>query len=266
MKSCIVVPAYNNSILTLACLNSLLQFTSNDVDIVIVDDHSNDAEFNQLLSGINDSFFRRVDICRCVANVGFARACNQGAALAGRKCDTLIFLNNDTVVTEFWYENLVNKLSNDIGIVGSKLLYPESKYSQIHSRQIEKGTIQHAGIMLNEDMLPKHEHQFQKADFALANVRKTFPYVTGASIAIKKSVFEDVGGFNSKYTNGCEDLDLCVKVRKNNLHVLYAPESIAFHHETSTRNPETSQQNLALFIEEYRLQLEIDKTFVCKEM
>ena len=262
MKTCIVIPTFNNSLLTLQCLDSLLKYTSDSVSIIIIDDHSTDEEFAKLMNGLPPiDGFRRIDVCRSSANVGFANICNEGSQLV--RTDVIIFLNNDTLVTEHWYSKLISKI-NINRICGSKLLYPENKYSTIHNKQIQKGTIQHVGIIVDDKNLPQHIYRFERDDLPEANIYKTYPYITGAVLAIYKEVFEDLGGFNNKYINGCEDLDLCLRSRKKGIEIIYCPESVAFHHETATRNPEIT--NLALFMQEYKHELEKDRYFESKEL
>lgn len=266
IRSTIIVPAMNNSNLTIDCIRSVVKFTPMETPIIIFDDYSNDWHLNNLIKNLpQNTGYRKIDIMRSSSNCGFAKACNEAAQMVSRSTSVIIFLNNDAVITDKWLQPLVSNIVGDTAIVGSKLLYPEDKFSHIHQRKIQKGTIQHAGISVNEDCLPFHAYQFEKNDLPEANIKKTVPYVTGASLAISRELFDVLGGFNPKYTNGCEDLDLCVRVRNSGKSVLYCPESVAFHHETATRNPETGKQNLTLFQEQYRDQLEKDKSFISKE-
>lgn len=266
MINSVIVPCFNNSTLTLNCIASILSHTSDSTEIILVDDHSQKTDFDLLLKKLPSNIgHRRLDIYRMTTNSGFSKACNQGAVLASRRSEKLIFLNNDTIVCPKWLDYLVENLTGNIGICGSKLLYPENTFSTIHNRLVTKDSIQHAGIMINNDLAPFHIHQFLPANTTEANVTKTFPYVTGASLAIRNELFQELGGFSEKYHNGCEDLDLCVRVRATGALVLYCHDSTAFHYETATRNPESSQTNLDIFIKENLEQLKKDREFSGEE-
>lgn len=266
MRASIIVPVFNNSHLTMQCIENLLKYTSEEIDIIIADDYSSEIEFEKLIQNLpKTNEYRRLDVYRSPCNVGFSRICNQAAEFVRRRTNLLIFLNNDVTITRDWI-NLLSKFDKNVGICGSKLLYPESKFSEIHGREILKGTIQHAGIIVDADCVPYHAFRFEHSDLIEANICSTYPYVTGASFAIKKEIFEDIGGFSGAYVNGCEDIDLCIKVRQVNKIIVYCPESLAFHHETATRKPETTKDNLVLLLKEHRLQLEQDIGFVPKEI
>lgn len=265
--STIIIPTYNNADLTVKCVNSVVKHTPLEVEIIVVDDHSEPRDLKRLLARLPRPMYRRLDVCSSVANTGFGRACNSGAEIAGRKSDVVVFLNNDVVVGDSWYKGLVDGITIDkIGICGSKLLYPESKFSAIHNREVRRNTIQHAGIGIGDDGIPVHVYQFEKGSMPEANIRKTYPFVTGASMAVRREVFEAIEGFDSKFTNGCEDLDLCLKARDIGFQVLYCPDSIGHHHETATRSPESSQTNLDILMIDKRGYLERDRNFESKEL
>ena len=261
VNASIIIPCFNNAHLTLECVQSVISYTPDHIEIIIVDDHSEKQQLEELLKKIPDNQ-RKLAIYPSQTNKGFSSACNRGAKFAQRKSKILIFLNNDAVITKNWFSGFEKYMAGN-GVCGSKLLYPEDKYSHIHGRSIQKGTIQHAGIVV-ENMMPVHKNRFEKSE--KSDKSMTFPFVTGASFAIWKDLFEDLKGFSESYMNGCEDLDLCIRVRNRGLNIAYSNESVAFHHETATRNPETSAQNLKLFLEEHKSQLEKDTDFVHQEL
>jgi GT2 family glycosyltransferase len=119
----IIIPVWNKRELTEQCLTELARVTSGiSYEVIIVDNNSTDdtAYFLNQLSG-------DIQIIRNSENLGFAKACNQGARAARGRF--LVFLNNDTIPLENWLTALVAEVTShpDIGIVGSKLLY-EKRY------------------------------------------------------------------------------------------------------------------------------------------
>ncbi len=117
----VVIPAYNNADLTTACVDSIRAHS--DTEIVVVD---NGSEWPQPHGDITITV---------TPNRGFARACNIGASAAHG--DIIVFLNNDTVVTENWLDELLYPFEDEaIGVTGARLTYPD-------------GTLQHAGVTLD---------------------------------------------------------------------------------------------------------------------
>ncbi|MCP9473460.1 MAG: glycosyltransferase, partial [Nitrospira sp.] len=117
----IIIPVYNNLELTKQCLTALASATTGvDYEVILVDNGSTDGTtaFLQTLQG-------EVQVIRNEENRGFAKACNQGAKAARGKY--LVFLNNDTIPQPNWLGPLVQEVEEhpEVGVVGSKLLYPD---------------------------------------------------------------------------------------------------------------------------------------------
>ena len=121
----IVIPVYNQIHYTYACLLSILENTKDvTYEIIIADDVSTDATKELSLYAEN------LVICRNKTNQGFLRNCNQAAKAARGKY--VMFLNNDTQVTPGWLSSLVNLIESNptIGMVGSKLVYPDGRLQE----------------------------------------------------------------------------------------------------------------------------------------
>jgi GT2 family glycosyltransferase/glycosyltransferase involved in cell wall biosynthesis len=213
----IIIPVSNNLELTKQCLTALASSTTAvDYEVILVDNGSMDgtAAFLQTLQG-------DVRIIRNDENRGFAKACNQGAKEARGKY--LVFLNNDTIPQSNWLGPLVQEVEEhpEVGVVGSKLLYPD-------------GTIQHAGVVFSRDGAPYHIYRRVPADSPAVSKRREFQAVTAACLLIRRDLFEAVGGFDEAFVNGFEDVDLCLKVRKQGFQVIYQPRSVLYHFESQT--------------------------------
>ncbi|HEX5268663.1 MAG TPA: glycosyltransferase family 2 protein [Acidimicrobiales bacterium] len=221
----IVVPVWNNVAYTHACLVRLAGATpAGTYEVVLVDNGSTDAT-PELLAGLSGD----VRVVRNDQNLGFARACNQGAEVARGRY--LVFLNNDTEPHPGWLEPLIEVLETepDVGVVGSKLLFPN-------------GLVQHAGVLLVRDVGRDELHGYHRLagsvpDDALVETRADLQAVTAAALAIRSELFAEIGGFDEAYWNGNEDVDLCLKVRAAGRRVVYEPRSTLTHHE-SVSGPE----------------------------
>ena len=105
-------------------------------------------------------------------------------------------LNNDTIPGAGWLEALLEVAEDEtVGIVGSRLLYPD-------------GRLQHAGIALNGDGLPYHVYRHEPAEFGPALVQRDYPAVTGASMLLRREFYEQLGGFDEAFQMYVEDVDL----------------------------------------------------------
>jgi len=212
----IIIPVFNQVEYTKQCIEALYKNTPESLfKVIIVDNNSTDGTKKFITD-----FGKNIQIISNSENLGFAKACNQGAKKASGKF--LLFLNNDTVPLPGWLEELLATANADadVGIVGSKLLYPD-------------GTIQHAGIRFING-IPDHPYRNFPGDHPEANVAKELDMVTGACLLIKKDVFFDCKGFDEQYKNGVEDIDLCLKVRNNGHKVIYNPKSTLYHYEGRT--------------------------------
>lgn len=238
------MPVFNNIDFTKSCIDSLYSVGKKskyqyDWEIIVVDNNSNDGtrvfleqcrnKFNNFKYEINE------------LNFGFAKACNIGASVA--MSENLIFLNNDTVVLNGWDHYLLDTLKKniDVWVVGSKCLYADD-------------TIQHAGVVFDNDKLPFHVYRNFYKDFPPANIEIECKCVTAACMIIKKENFIKLGGFDEIYINGMEDVDLCLKVDRIGKKIIYQPKSVIKHYESKTQGRTTNiQQNRKIFGERWNL-------------
>ena len=210
----IVIPVYNQIHYTYACLLSILEHTKDvSYEVIIADDVSTDAT-KEL-----GKYTENLVICRNSVNQGFLRNCNQAAMSARGKY--IMFLNNDTQVTEGWLSSLVNLIESDptIGMVGSKLVYPD-------------GRLQEAGGIIWSDGSGWNYGRLDDPDKAEYNYVKDVDYISGAAILLSTRLWKQLGGFDVRFAPAyCEDSDLAFQVRKAGYRVVYQPLSKVIHFE-----------------------------------
>ena len=224
----IVIPVYNHVEYTVCCLASLLKHVPQcSFEVIVVDDGSHDETPNILPAVEN------IGYCRNEANMGFLRSSNKGATLA--RGEYLVFLNNDTQVLEGWLDELVNTFQEnaDVGLVGSKLLYPN-------------GVLQEAGAIMKPDGSAELVGLNGDPDRPEYNVVREVDYCSGACLLIQAELFKALGGFDDIYAPCyCEDSDLAFRVRKMGKRVLYQPRSVVVHHlSVSTNDSEYAKMPL----------------------
>ncbi|MBS5065364.1 MAG: glycosyltransferase [Hungatella hathewayi] len=210
----IVIPVYNQIHYTYACLVSILEHTTDvSYEVIIADDVSTDAT-----SHLSD-YVEGLVICRNTTNQGFLRNCNNAARSARGKY--VMFLNNDTKVTEGWLSSLVNLIESDrtIGMVGSKLVYPD-------------GRLQEAGGIIWSDGSGWNYGRLDDPDKPEYNYVKDVDYISGAAILLSNELWKQIGGFDTRFAPAyCEDSDLAFEVRKAGYRVVYQPLSKVIHFE-----------------------------------
>lgn len=213
-KVSIIIPVYNQIHYTYACLVSILQYTRDvSYEVIIADDVSTDATEHL------PNYAEGLVICRNSVNQGFLRNCNHAARQA--KGEYIMFLNNDTQVTEGWLSSLVNQIESDpgIGMVGSKLVYPD-------------GRLQEAGGIIWSDGSGWNYGRLDDPDKPEYNYVKDVDYISGAAILLSNKLWKQIGGFDTRFAPAyCEDSDLAFAVRKAGYRVVYQPLSKIIHFE-----------------------------------
>ena len=213
-KVSIIIPVYNQIHYTYACLVSILENTESfDYEIIIADDVSTDAtkEIDKFVSGLV--------IARNESNQGFLKNCNNAAKKA--RGEYIFFLNNDTTVQKDWLPPLIRLLESDesIGMVGSKLIYPD-------------GRLQEAGGIIWSDGSGWNYGRCDDPNKPEYNYVRDVDYISGAAIMLSRKLWEEIGGFDERYAPAyCEDSDLAFEVRKRGLRVVYQPLSVVTHFE-----------------------------------
>ena len=156
-------------------------------------------------------------VIRPARNRGFAAGCNLGARAATG--DVVVFLNNDAFGENGWFDALTLPfaLDADVAVTGARLTYPD-------------GTLQHAGVAVDFS---------RPAGSEAWNVVGEQPggdadAVTGAAMAVRRSMFDQLGGFDEGYWNGYEDVDLCLNVRAHGGRVIYCPKARLTHLESAS--------------------------------
>jgi GT2 family glycosyltransferase len=104
------------------------------------------------------------------------------------------------------------------------------------------GSLQHAGVAIVDDQVHgffegRHRWYGDPSDLPDANVAGVVQAVTAAAMLVRRTAFDEVGGFDEGYWNGNEDLDLCFKLAAAGWTTVYQPASCVVHHE-SVSGPE----------------------------
>lgn len=242
----VIIPVYNQIDFTLACLASLQEHQeSYPFEVIVVDDCSTDETQSKLKNIPGLTYLRKE------RNSGFTASCNLGAERA--RAPYLFFLNNDTTVATGWLDQLRRTFDYEpkAGLVGSKLVYPD-------------GRLQEAGGIIWRDASGWNRGKFQDPRRPEFNFLREVDYCSAASVMIPKSLFDSLGGFDSKYSPAYyEDTDLAFKVCAAGRKVLYQPLSVITHFEGATSGTDLASgakkhqaTNRSIFAESWKEVLE----------
>ncbi|MEO6049792.1 MAG: glycosyltransferase [Pyrinomonadaceae bacterium] len=211
----IIIPVFNKADYTFQCLRSLFRHVDlSKTEIIVVDNASTD-ETHEMLAFLGDA----VKVVSNKINLGFVDGCNSGVEAATGKY--LVFLNNDTLVLANWLDNLVSTIENDetVGAVGSMLIYPD-------------GQIQEAGGIVWRNGNALHYGRLGHPDDSRFNYAREVDYCSGASLLVRKDMFDKLGGFDTRFAPAYyEDTDLCMGIRTLGYKVIYQPTSRVIHFE-----------------------------------
>ncbi len=215
----IVIPTHGHNGMTESCVTATLLTLGHGIDaqIIVVDDASPEPI---VLPSEADS---RVTVIRSETNLGFAGACNLGAAQS--QASFVVFLNNDTTPQAGWLDSMMACIESNtaIAIVGARLLYRD-------------GTVQHAGIAFSQrDGEPRHVYRGFPGEHPAVLRDRDFQAVTGACFLVRREAFDNLGGFDAAFTNGHEDIDFCLRARGQGLRTRYCGTAVVVHLESVSR-------------------------------
>lgn len=250
LKISIIIPTRDRVDLLRACIESILQRSSyTNYEVLVLDNNSCEPETIAYLKQINE-LDSRLRSLPAPMPFNWSRLNNLGAGQATG--NLLVFLNNDTtVITSDWMERLAEyAFLPEVGVVGALLLYPDN-------------TIQHDGVVVGMGGWADHVYKGQKLDHYAAwgyvspCLTRNVLAVTGACLAIEKSKFEALGGFDEAFEICGSDVELGIRAHKRGLYNVLCAEARLYHHESKTRDkhvPEVDFVQSSLKYEPYRTQ------------
>jgi GT2 family glycosyltransferase len=216
---------YESTVLVEHCVKSILErSTYENYEIVVVVDAGIDEAVLGRLTELGGSRLRLVDFDE---PFNFSKKINRGAVHSDG--EMLLLLNDDMeVITPDWIERLVMYAGlPGVGAVGGKLLW-------------EDGRIQHAGVLFENLGYPGHIYRGFARDWnGYSNsvlVAQNYLAVTGACMMTGRESFERVGGFSATFPVNYNDMDYCLKLISDGERIVYDPDTILYHFESSSRS------------------------------
>ena len=209
----VILVLFNRAEYTYQCLESIKANADVPYEVILVDNASSD-DTPELLNRIENA-----TIVRNAENIGFLKACNQGAEIARGKW--LLFLNNDTQIMPSLFSCLLQTTEKitGCGAVGAKLIHSDGKLQEAGSIIWKDGSC--SGYGRGDDPF-KPEYSFLRE----------VPYCSGACLFVKKEIFSEAGMFNERFAPAYyEETDLCMRIRELGYKVVYQPAAVLIHYE-----------------------------------
>ncbi|HEX4179555.1 MAG TPA: glycosyltransferase [Caulobacteraceae bacterium] len=173
----------------------------------------------------------------------FAHKANFGVGLVDQ--GVAILLNDDMEVIEpDWIQAMAGlALRPGIGVVGGRLLYADD-------------SIQHAGVVLGYSGATGHILHRAPADGGeyggFASITRNFSAVTGAAMAMRKSIFDSLGGFDERFCVDYNDIDFCLRLRGAGYRVALTPAASLYHfHNSSLKRRHDDEFERRMFVERW---------------
>ena len=218
----IIIPTKDSPKFLQNCLQSVFKTTSYpNYEVILIDNNTTDEKAIKVMKSF------AVKIIPFKEKFNFSKQNNLGVNES--KGEYIILLNNDTeVITKDWIQNMLLYAEQaDVGAVGPLLFFPDQ-------------TVQHAGVVLGfrgtADHIMRGFHEDSDGYSGSLCCAREVSAVTAACMMLKKSVYEEVGGFNVHYATIYQDVDLCLKIRKKGLRIIYTPTAKLYHYEGRTRD------------------------------
>ena len=209
MDVSIIIVNYNTKDLTMQCIDSVIEKTTDvKYEIILVDNASADGSVAALKAKYND-----IIVIESPTNLGFGRANNLGVKSASGKY--LFFLNSDTILLNNAISEFLHycKENNNIGCVGAWLKDEDHEYTHSYG---------YFPTFTNVLLPFAAKKEICKANYYSTKVE----YLTGAAMFVPSEVFLEIGGFHSSFFMYYEETFMQYNIKKMGLErvVINTPE------------------------------------------
>jgi len=233
----IIIPTKGNVKLLKSCIESIETRSSyKNYEILVIDNGNNKEKAKKYLNGLKHKVL--------VYDKPFNFSRINNFAVTSTRGEYSIFLNDDTeVISQDWMECMLeHSAKSNVGAVGALLFYPND-------------TIQHAGVLIGIggitshafEGLPRNDQGYK----GLVQTVRECSAVTGACLMIKKSLFEQVGGFDENLAYSFNDVDLCLRLREKGYSIIYTPHAQLYHHGTASRPYTEDNAEIRYFVKRW---------------
>lgn len=236
-KVSIIIPSHNGLKVLEKCINSILASKTNiPYEIVLVENNSIDPALFDYYNRIATNDKR--DSIKVVTWQGedfnFSSLVNYG--VKNSTGNYILLLNNDTeALHDYWLDELVGMASRDeVGAVGARLMYPDNTYQHTGLAVVGDGV-----SMLLQNIPAELSDVPSWCYFYYEQLTRNVSAVTGACLMVRRSIFEENGGFDETSAVAFNDVDFCLRLLEKGYVNIYTPNATLIHHESYTRGEDS---------------------------
>lgn len=224
----IIIPAYNDLPGVMSLIAAIRNTATLHAEVIVQDDCSPNVDFAALMPNLAQ---------RNAQNLGFPGNCNAGATRAHG--DVLLFLNQDVYMRQLgWDVRLLDwfRTTPQLGIAGPTLLFPDGRVQSVGGEFDAKSQPYHVALGA------------RNADWSEIATPRRVGWVTGAALAIRRDLWQQLGGFDTVYGRGYfEDVDLCLRAQQLGAEAWHLPAVRLYHRVGSTGGNPQFRQNAQTF-------------------
>ncbi|HKR65184.1 MAG TPA: glycosyltransferase [Thermoanaerobaculia bacterium] len=193
----VIIPTFNTASMTLRCCRAVLADMPANTEVIVVDDGSRDETAELLAREVP-----AVRVVRLEVNRGFATAANAGGGVAGGR--VVVLLNSDAIVERGALGAFVRAFENDpkLGVAGARLLNEDG------TPQWSGGQTPTLAWMIGAvSGLGRFAKVFRRMKPSVGDV----DWVSGAAMAFRREVWDEVGPLSERFLFYCQDIDFCLE-------------------------------------------------------
>lgn len=215
----VIIVNYNNGEELIRCIDSVFANSPLDIEVILVDNDSRDESDIRAAA-----LFPQIQLVHNIKNNGFGAGNNLGAC--GARGKYLVFLNPDTIVAGGWLRALIKAMEANpkVGLATSKVLLLKNP----HQINTCGNNVHMSGLTMCRGMgSPADDY----------NQQEYVDAISGAAFAIRRDLYETLGGFDPMFFLYLEDTDLSWRTHLAGYRCLFVPESVVYHDYTLTFGP-----------------------------
>ncbi|MDD5671846.1 MAG: glycosyltransferase family 2 protein [Candidatus Omnitrophica bacterium] len=208
-----IVLNWNGKDVTSRCVDSLLKQTYQSLEIIVVDNGSEDGS----LAMIRKKYGENIRVIENGKNLGFAGGCNVGI-LASRG-EYVALINSDATVEKNWLEEMVKgiQLDENYGMAAGKIYFSN-----------DKGLIENTGHVVYRDGLGRGRGRLER-DQGQYDYDSTTFCPNGCAALYRRKLMDEIGMFDASFFAYADDIDVGFRGRLLGYECVYIPTAIAYH-------------------------------------
>lgn len=248
MQFSIVIVSYNAVDHLQFCLESCEKaILHHEAEVLVIDNHSPDRNVERL-----EAIFPRVNFYFLDQNLGFSKANNFGVKRA--KGEYVLILNPDTIIPENLFDELMpfDEKTQNVGMVGVRLVDANGNFHPESKRNLP--TVKNSFSKLF-NIRNTTANTYYKEDVAQESVAPC-SILVGAFMWVKKSIYQEIGGFDERYFMYGEDIDISHSSELAGYTNFYKGDQIVLHYKGESTKKDKKYfriffDAMKLFVEKY---------------